>query len=268
MKYQFSSVNILGVRVDKVTYQQAVENVVEWIKRKDKHYIVTPNIEFIMKAQKDAEFKRILNKADLCIPDSARIGWAARVLEEKSLSKRLLLLPFCLLPRFRSFNLKTSFPVTTGIDLIYFLCEAFSKKGFTVGFLGGKGEVAKKASERLKKLYPGLRVIMAEGGGDVDLDGIEVRSGKWEVGNIDLLLIAFGGGKQEKWIAQNLPHLPVKVMMGVGGAFDYISGSVPRAPLFLRKLGLEWLFRLILQPWRIKRQFELVKFVGKMVGYK
>ena len=78
---------------------------------------------------------------------------------------------------------------------------------------------------------------------------------------MDILFVAFGFPKQEQWIAENLDKIPVKVAMGVGGAFDYISGNVPRSPVFIRKLGLEWLFRLIIQPWRLKRQLALFKFI-------
>lgn len=85
---------------------------------------------------------------------------------------------------------------------------------------------------------------------------------------IDILFVAFGSPKQEIWIAENLDKLPVRVAIGVGGAFDFVSGKVKRAPVWVRKIGLEWLFRLILQPWRIKRQLRLFKFVFLVLGEK
>ena len=128
------------------------------------------------------------------------------------------------------------------------LIKLASEKGFTIGFLGGRCEVADKVVERLQKKYQNLKInYVAEEPG--------------EIPKTDILFVAFGAPKQEKWIAENLEKIPVKVAMGVGGAFDYISGRVPRAPAWIRRLSLEWLFRLIIQPWRIKRQLKLLKYL-------
>lgn len=233
-----NSVNILGVRVDKVTLNQAVGIVEGWLEKGGgKHYIVTPNVEFIMTSQKDGEFKNILNGADLAIPDGFGLKLAS--------------------------DLKD---IVAGVDLMEELVRLAAEKGFTVGFLGGKGSVAKKTSEVLVKKYPGLKVVLAEDGPEVDREG-RVDGGNWNWGvddgswKIDILFVAFGAVKQEKWIAKNLIKLPVKVAMGVGGSFDEISGRVPRIPRWVHSLGLKWLVRLVLQPWRIKRQLALVKFV-------
>jgi len=85
---------------------------------------------------------------------------------------------------------------------------------------------------------------------------------------IDILFVAFGAPKQEFWISENLDKIPVKIAIGVGGAFDYISGKIPRAPFFVRKLGMEWLFRLLVQPWRIKRQLSLIEFAWLVIKEK
>lgn len=240
MSQKISFVDIFGVRVDKVTKSQAVELVEKWVEGNSKHYIVTPNPEFIIAAQEDQEFKKVLNNADLSIPDGVGLKLAA--------------------------DLLSTIP---GVDLMEKLCEVSAKKGFTVGFLGGKGKVAKEAAERLSKKYPGLKVLFAEDGGEVNLEGKPLKELEFlKELKIDLLFVAFGQVKQEKWIAQNLPQIPVKVAMGVGGSFDYLSGKVKRAPKFIRNLGLEWLFRLITQPWRIKRQLALIKFVGMVISHK
>ena len=259
MNTSFESVNILGVRVDMMTMDQAVEQIEGWLTGGGgKHYIVTPNVEFIMAAHQDKEFQKVLNEADLAIPDSARLGWAKMELTQKNFLNKLLLWPLFLCP-----NLVPSskFQVITGTDLMEKLCEVSAKYGLTVGFLGGRNGVAIKASECLKQKYPELKVVLAEDGPEVDGEGNEVYSIQYSTPNTDLLFVAFGQMKQEKWIAQNLSKIPVKVAMGVGGAFDYLSGSVPRAPGWMRGLGLEWLFRLIIQPWRIKRFGALVGFV-------
>jgi N-acetylglucosaminyldiphosphoundecaprenol N-acetyl-beta-D-mannosaminyltransferase len=253
-------VNVLGVEIDKIEEVEVVKQVEKWVKTGGKHYIVTPNIEFVMLAQQDQEFRRTINKADLAIPDSARIGWADCVLRTKGL-KKLLLWPFFLWPKVGGMQ---NFPVTTGTDLMEKLVAESSEKGFTIGLLGGQKNVALKLLERLKKKYPKLKVGLASGEikvnnrgevteGEEILEGVELR--------IDILFVAFGQQKQEKWISQNLMKTPVKIMIGVGGAFDYLSGDVSRAPKWLRNLGFEWLYRVVVQPWRIKRFGALVRFV-------
>lgn len=234
MDHKIESIKILDVRVDKVNMGQALKLTEEMLKDKGKHYIVTPNLEFILAAQKDEEFRRILNQADLAIPDSSHLGWLSR---------------------------NKHFPVVTGTDLMEKLCELASKRGFRVGFLGGRNEVAERCAECLAKKYPGLKIGFAEDGPVVDENGLpKGQNGQtYKFAPVDILFVAFGQGKQEKWIAKNLDKLPVKAAMGVGGAFDYLSGSIPRAPFWLRRLGLEWLFRLIIQPWRIKRQLNILK---------
>ncbi len=266
MDRPYQSVDILGVRIDKVTMDRAVDLVENWINSKDRHYIVTPNVEFIMAAQKDQEFKRILNEADLAIPDSARLPWANFELKEKNWLKKLLFWPFFLFPKL----LPIQFDIITGVGLAERLCQLSSKKGFTVGFLGGKNSIAKKAADCLQKKYPGLKVVMAEDGPRVNGDGEIIGAPLWgaparATPRIDILFVGFGQVKQEKWIVHNLNHLPVKVAMGVGGTFDELGGKVSSPPHWVEEWGFKWLFRLIQEPRRIKRQLVLIKFVWKIL---
>lgn len=229
-------VNVLGVKVDDLSMDQATDLVVGWLKTGGKHYIVTPNPEFVMAAQGDPEFKKVLNGADLSIPDGVGLKIGS--------------------------DLESNIP---GVDFVERLCKEASDLGFTTGFLGGRSGVAKRAAECLQKKYPGLKVAFAEDGPEVDTDGEQVSSDpldtKYLIPNTDLLFVAFGQVKQEKWIAKNLDSIPVKVAMGVGGSFDEISGRVLKVPSWVQKIGLKWLARLILQPWRIKRQMVLVKYL-------
>lgn len=202
---------ILGVKIDDVNMDEALEIVYGWLQESKKKYIVTPNPEFIMTAQKDLEFKKILNDADLSIPDGNGLKLSGKVKNNVS-----------------------------GVDLMEKLVEKSADWGVTVGFLGGRDGVAEKTAECLQKKYPRIKIDNA---------------------SPDLLFVALGAPKQEKWISQNLPKLKVRVAMGVGGSFDYLSGRVLRAPKWLRNLGLEWLFRLVIQPWRIKRQLVLLKYI-------
>jgi len=214
---------VLGVKIDDVNLNKATEIVESWLSGKGKHYIVTTNPEFIMTAQRDSEFKKILNNSDLSIPDGKGLRIGTDIVCN-----------------------------TPGIDLMEALIKLAEEKGLTTGFLGGRGEVAQMTANCLIKKYSKLKVTFVSEEPNVMLSGTK---------DIDLLFVAFGHPKQEKWIFENLKKIPVKVAMGVGGAFDFFSGRVPRAPLWVRNLGLEWLFRLVVQPWRIKRQFALLKYL-------
>lgn len=229
---------ILGIKIDDVSISQIVDTVEGLLKRGGKHYIVTPNPEIVVMAQKDEELKKIINSADLAIPDGVGLRLSTDIVCH-----------------------------TPGTDVMEQLVKLASEKGFTTGFMGGRGDVAKRTAECLKRKYPKLKVVFAESGGEVDEDGnstthpsTSLRT-SYPLPTTDLLFVAFGPPKQEKWIAKNLGKLDVKVAMGVGGAFDYLSGKFPRAPSWIRNLGFEWLFRLIIQPWRIKRQLALLKYL-------
>ncbi len=275
------STNILGVKVDNVTLTQAADQVESWLKEDNRHYIVTPNPEIIIAAQSDSDFKKVLNYADLSIPDSPRLNWATNVLNSKGLSRFSAWLLF-LFPQLLA---SKALPTTTGTDLMERLITQSEEKGFTVGFLGGYKKVAIKLSERLLKKHPKLKIAISTGNIKVDTNGqgafelfynemIRSKDIKADIGvnsaedlqkkltqKMDILFVGFGHIKQEKWISGNLPKLNTKVMIGVGGALDYLSGEIPRAPGWLRSLGLEWLFRLLTQPWRITRFGALIKFV-------
>lgn len=232
-------VKVLGVKIDDISIDQAVQMVEDWLKGPDKQagfYIVTPNPEMVVLAQKDLEFKKILNNADLAIPDGIGLRLSGRVKHK-----------------------------VAGVDLMGKLVEEASKKAFTVGFLGGRDQVAEKTAECLKEKYPGLKITFAKSGGKVydqsQWLGLSGRKKPFAIPPTDILFVAFGAPKQEKWIAKSLHYLPIKVAMGVGGSFDYLSGIVPRAPSLIKKIGLEWVFRLLTQPWRIRRQLALLKYL-------
>ena len=238
--------DVLGIKINDISFDQAVGTVKNWLSKSDKHFIVTTNPELIVIAQKDLQVKEIINQADLSIPDGKGLKLSGDIV--------------C---------------TTTGIDLMEGLIKLSSDYGFTVGFLGGGEGIAEVCAKRLSRKYPNLKISFAGWGGEVDEAGEvinELKNHKSLIVNhqslpeADLLFVAFGQPKQEKWIYQNLDKIPVKVAMGVGGSFDYLSGKVPRAPIWVRRLGLEWLFRLILQPWRIKRQLRLVKYLW-LIGF-
>ncbi len=268
-------IKILGIKIDLVNLTQAEEIVIDWLNNstKTKHIIITPNVEFIMAAQKDSEFKKILNQSDLAIPDSARLGWANLMHSQKNLIARTLLWPFFLAPKL----VASDFPVTAGVDLMEGLCKLAAEKGWKVGLIGGGKGVAEKTKNKLVKKYPNLKVSYCDEGGQVNTNGLSTPTiipkaagsfggpSAYQLPTTDLLFVAFGQIKQEKWIDNYKDQINAKVFMGVGGSFDYLSGVVPRAPKQWQKLGLEWLFRLIKQPWRIKRFGALLRFVFKLL---
>ena len=218
-------VDILGVKIDDIEMAEALVQVEQWIISPGKHYIVTPNPEFLVAAHKDTVFKKILNDADLSIPDGVGLKLSGKI--------------------------KNTF---SGTDFMEELIRVAAEKGFTAGFLGGKDGVAEKCAECLKRKYPTLKVLFTSADAEA------------KIPPLDLLFVALGHIKQEKWIAANLDKIPVHLAMGVGGAFDYLSGRVPRAPKWMRDLGFEWLFRLIMQPWRIKRQLALGQYIRYLLA--
>lgn len=214
------------------------------------HWIATINPEIALKAYKDKEYRDILNKADLRIADGIGIILASRFLGEK-LKERI-----------------------SGIDLIYdILADSQKSSEFKVMIIGAEKDSREKAKEILKKLFPYIEFGVSlsagkfnrENNGEIRKNNKENKEMSEEL-NVeirkstpDILFVAFGAPRQEQWICDNLPLLPsVKLAIGVGGAVDMISGKLPRAPKIMRKIGLEWMWRLLLEPRRIKRVFNAI----------
>lgn len=235
---------ILGVRIDEYDFNEVMKKITKFLSTNKFHQIATVNPEFIVAAQKDKEFKKILNSTDLNIPDGFGLKIAG-ILKQQKIGERI-----------------------TGVDLTWEICKLASEKCYTVFFLGGARGVAEKAAKIIKMVHKDL-IIAGTYAGNPEEKGIFERILKTKP---DILLVAFGAPKQDKFIhnlklkIKNLkfPHLAV----GVGGTFDYISGSVARAPKWMRSLGLEWLFRLIKQPSRIHRIYTAVIKFPLMVVFK
>ena len=224
----FEKITLFGVELTSASEEKVLEFIYRGLQNfHEKYFIVTPNPELLVIAHNNKEYKNILNKAKLALPDGIGVMLGAQIMG-RPLRERI-----------------------TGVDLVKSLTNYVAKQPITVSFLGGGPNVAEKTAECLKKMHPELKVGWASQEWKEELKDKKT----------DILFVAFGSPKQEIWINDNLKDLPVKVAIGVGGSFDFISGKVPRAPKFLRDFGLEWLFRLIIQPWRIKRQASLLKFI-------
>ncbi len=224
--------NILGVTIDNVSKSETLKRVQSFVDSDNSHYIVTINPEFVIAARRDDEFRHILNHADLSVADGFGLVLAARR-QGKKLATRI-----------------------TGVDLLMDICRLASEQGKSVFLLGSKRHVPEQAARELVKQYPALKIAGAETGYRrwhrpiKDKKIVRMINRK----KPDILFVAFGQVRQEKWIYRNLPKLKtVRVAMGVGGSFDYISGQVRRAPRPMRSMGLEWLYRVMRQPWRLPR---------------
>lgn len=225
-----NSLYILGTRIDAITFAQARRKAVDILKGKAQHYFTTPNPEITLAASKDGHYRDVLNKSSLNIPDGIGLLYAAKLL--KLLGKT-------------DVTLKER---VTGTDLAIKLIQLSKNENFSIFFLGASNKSNTKTIEFAKK--HGAKVA---GGFTEDLDSAQCLKAINKE-KPDLLLVALNFPRQEKWIAANLQKLPsVKLAIGVGGAFDFISQARVRAPLILRKLGLEWLYRLFQEPHRIKR---------------
>jgi N-acetylglucosaminyldiphosphoundecaprenol N-acetyl-beta-D-mannosaminyltransferase len=191
------------------------------------HLVATVNPEFVMRARVDHEFARVLESADLCLADGSGVVWAAR---RQGCAMRA--------------------PVT-GVDLIPRLAELCARRHFRLFLLGAAPGVAADLASRLREKLPGLEVAAHSGSPEVasDLETLAAINNQ----KPQVLLVAYGHPNQELWIDRMSDRLGVAVAIGVGGAFDYLTGRVPRAPAWMRRAGLEWLFRLVRQPWRIRR---------------
>ncbi len=236
-------VEVLGIKIDQVTYQQSLEEAKKMINAGGKHYVVTPNPEMIVAAQSDSQFRDILTKADLAIADGFGLVKLAN-LTGRILPERI-----------------------AGVDFVQGLAALAQEFGFNMFLLGAAEDVADKAANNLKKVFPKLKIV-GTFSGDADETQDHKALSVLKSKKIDILIVAYGQVKQEKWIKRNLPKLNVKLAIGVGGALDFISGNRRRAPVWLQRAGLEWAFRLINEPWRLKRQFALPYFVYLVIREK
>lgn len=234
------SVEILDVRIDCVNFAQTLALIEEWIAAaaipaRVTRQICTANPEFVMHARRDPRFAVTLRAADLCVPDGGGLLWAARrqgvVLEER----------------------------VTGSDGIYRICARAAQVGWRVFLLGAAPGVAAQAAKRLQQRYPGLAVVGVASASPTDQDWPNIH-GQLQQTQPDILFVAYGHPRQDLWIAQHRHELTAAVAMGVGGAFDFVAGVATRAPLWMQRFGVEWLYRLITQPWRWRRMLALPHF--------
>lgn len=268
-------VEILDVKFDAITLSQAEERVLEFLHSSQKSIITTPNTEFVMRAQTDADFREVLNsKSRLNLPDSYGILWAAKFLSinfPKNQYLRVILVPLVwffsllFLPILSPFYKKPIPERISGADFIWTISKIAAKNNSKIFLLGGSPTVAERAALKLQTDIFDLRVAGVYSG---DKSNVHEAIEAINRSRADILLVCFGAPYQENWLAENLRKTDCKIGIGLGGTFDFVANNVPRAPLWMRRIGLEWLFRLIAEPKRIKRQFVLPQFAWLILKKK
>jgi N-acetylglucosaminyldiphosphoundecaprenol N-acetyl-beta-D-mannosaminyltransferase len=233
------TVVVLGIPFKDVSFKEVVGWVNQRVRSRCPGYIATANMDFIMQAWRDPEQQRILLEADLVVADGIPIVWLSRLM---------------------GFGLKER---VTGSDLVPMFAELCAREGFSLYGLGGAPGVAEKAMACLAQRYPGLRVAGCYSPPKADvlaMNNAEILS-KLDAADPDILLVAFGAPKQEKWVNMHIREWRVPVSIGIGGSLDFLAGAQKRAPRIVQKCALEWLWRMLSDPKRLfKRYFSNLFF--------
>jgi N-acetylglucosaminyldiphosphoundecaprenol N-acetyl-beta-D-mannosaminyltransferase len=235
--------NILGCQVDLLTVQEVIDRIKEFIEQDHPAHIITLNAEIVYQAQSNQELKEIINSADLVTPDGIGIVWGGRKLGY-DISERV-----------------------TGIDLLLNLCQEAPKQGWKIYLIGSAPTVAEAAANKLSMAYPGLQICGTHHGYFQEDDETSIVKEIKEVAP-HIIFVALGAPKQELWIKKHRDQLGVPACIGVGGSLDVIAGHKNRAPDWMIRINLEWLYRLIVEPNRLQRQLVLPKFVGLILKSK
>ncbi len=263
---------ILDVKINRIATKEVLEKIKFFLLSDKQHYIVTLNPEMTIETRKNIKFKNIINEADLAIPDGIGILWALDFLEKKnkSLGKLLLFISTLLKLLFNSKHRRNILQYRThGIDLIYKICGSEHIENKRIFLLGAGEGIAEKTAKVLSQKYDHLNIVGAEEGikmnqeSGIRNDDLIQRINKAQP---NIIFVAFGAPKQEIWIHENLKKMPsIKLAIGVGGSFDFISGKIKRTPLIFQRSGLEWLWRLVREPKRIKRIYNATARFGWMI---
>lgn len=233
--------NILGINFEVINFNNVINEIFDCIEQEKKCFIATPNPEIVMLAQKDFNLKKIINQADLVLPDGIGIVFASQ-LNKIKIKKRI-----------------------TGYDLVQKIFLMSEKKNFSIYFLGGKENIVELAKKNMEKKFNKLKIVGYNNGFFSDEKKI-VK--KINFAKPDILLVGMGSPKQEKFIFKYKDKIDAKIFIGVGGSFDVMSGKIKRAPKIFIDLNLEWFYRFMKEPKRFFRLMALPKFLFKVVVKK
>jgi N-acetylglucosaminyldiphosphoundecaprenol N-acetyl-beta-D-mannosaminyltransferase len=238
-----NQVSILGIGVDRVTMGEAMAILEGFLSQSQPKFVITADASGIVQAQDDPEYLNLLQTADLVTPDSIGVVWAAKR-SHLPISERV-----------------------SGVDLVGRLCALSADKGHRIFLLGAAPGVAELAAEKLRLLFPGCHIVGTRNGYfPADSDAVVAE----EIAKVkpDILLVAMGIPRQEKFIRATQGVIQAKIAMGVGGSLDVFSGKTKRAPKIIQKLKLEWLWRVILNPSKITKVKTLPVFAWRVLRSK
>lgn len=233
-------VNILGVKVDMVDVAGAADTIMGFFNEDRVHAVFTPNSEIIMVAYRDPEFCKMLNSADLLTADGIGVVYASKILK-------------------RPINERAA-----GYDIARKVLEKINYTDHKLFLFGGKPGVAEEAAKNLRREYKELNIVGMRNGYFKPEEETEIVD-QINASGADIVFVCLGAPKQEKWINEHKNELRVKVAMGIGGSLDVFAGRVERAPDFWCKIGMEWFYRLMKEPWRAGRMLDLPKFAATVI---
>lgn len=231
---------ILGVNIDKVDNKSAFDIIRKYLASERASIIFTPNPEIVMKARKDKDLMEAINEADLVIPDGIGLIYASKI-HGLGLTERV-----------------------TGYDTTIKLLSYANKSRKSIYILGGKPGIGLRAKAEINKKYPHVDVCGVNDGYFTDEEDLAIID-KINENKPDILFVALGCPRQEKWLHKYKKVLNTRLAIGVGGSIDVLAGSVKRAPKFIQKIGFEWLYRALREPKRFVRLMVLPKFMFKVI---
>lgn len=227
-------IKFMNTQIDNITMEEAIDRIGELVVQRKPTFVVTPNVDHIVQIERDPEFKKVYEKADLILTDGQPLVWFSRLYRTKIKEK------------------------ISGSDLFPRLCKMAAQRNFTMFFLGAAEGVAAKAAKNLTHKYPGLQVVGTYSPprgfekNPVELKkAIDIVHAKQP----DILIVGLGAPKQEKFMYYNKEKLGVPVSLGLGASLDFEAGNVKRAPKWMRNIGMEWLYRLAKEPKRMFKRY-------------
>ena len=237
----YRPLQILGSRVDPIGTEEAQQRIAQLLDDHRFAQVITFGSEMAMLARRDAAYRDAVNAADLVVPDTVGVVIAARMLGQPMRER------------------------VAGIELLENVCGACARDGTSIFLLGGAVGVAEQAAAALVQRHPGLKVVGTHDGYFSEVDDAKIVE-RIKASGAQLVFVALGFPKQELWVRAHAGELGPVVCIGIGGSLDVISGMLPRAPAAMRRLGLEWLYRLVKEPKRLRRQLALPQFAFLITG--
>lgn len=234
-KDDFPRLNILGVGISAIRMEDALRKIDEWIETRQPHYVCVTPAHAIMDCQRDPKLASIYNRSGLTTPDGMAIVWLLKWHGYRNVGR------------------------VYGADLVRAVCRASLKKGYRHYFYGGAPGVAERLAQKLQRDYPGLQVAGIESPPFRELTAAEESAmiERIRAARPDLVWVGIGSPRQERWMSKHVTRLGAPVLIGVGAAFDFLSGVKPQAPPWVQRIGMEWFFRLLSEPRRLWRRYLL-----------